>query len=124
VHEMLASAGQNILCPIWVSRKKRKNLAHVPRASSILSHLILCGVSVAPVIGQHGRACVAGGGGPSMIGNHRCGGHPRRGGTCVRDFCPEGYCGMGQHHQSREGGTGEGIESGGGERRGVGLRSR
>jgi hypothetical protein len=60
LHETLASVGRSILHLIRVSLKKSKNLAHVPLASSILSHLLMCGVSAAPVPGQHGRACVVG----------------------------------------------------------------
>jgi hypothetical protein len=52
VHETLASVGWNILRPIRVSfEKNRENLVSVTLASSILSHLLLCGVFAAPVLG-------------------------------------------------------------------------
>jgi hypothetical protein len=92
---MLASVGWNILRPIWVSLKKRENIAYVPLASSTLSHLLLCGVAVAAVLGQRRHACVAIGGDPGMGGSCRCGGHLHHGGTCYIDFCSGGYYGVG-----------------------------
>jgi hypothetical protein len=75
LHETLASVGQNILCQIWVSLKKvRKSCLCASSFLHSLSLLLLCGVFVAPVPGQHGHACIAGGGGPGVGGSHPCGG--------------------------------------------------
>jgi hypothetical protein len=106
----------------------------VPLASSILSYLLLCDVSVALVLGHQGCVSVVGGGGPGVGGSRHCGGHPCHGGTCCKDFCLGGCCGAGQlHHSHRrcgrlgciggEVGMGEAMEIGGGERHDVGLCS-
>jgi hypothetical protein len=90
LHDTLASVDQNILRPIQVSLKREENLACITLASYMLSHPLLCIISVALVLGQHGCACVVSGGDPGAGGSHRCGARLCHGGTCCRDFCPGG----------------------------------
>jgi hypothetical protein len=50
--DMMASINENIMRPIWVSLKREETLARMPLASSLLSHPLLCYVSVALVRGS------------------------------------------------------------------------
>jgi hypothetical protein len=131
-HEMIASIDQNILCQIPVSLKREENLACMPLASSTLSHSLLYFVSATLVPGQRGRAYVVGEGDQGVGSSSRCGGRPCHGCTCSRDFCLGGCCVAGQYrppcqgcrrsgHLGRQGGTGEGIKSGGGEHDDISL---
>jgi hypothetical protein len=72
--------------------EKIEKTASAPPASFMHSHPLLHFVSAAPILGQRGHTCVAGGG-DQGIGGSRCyGSRPCSSSTCYRHFCSEGYC--------------------------------
>jgi hypothetical protein len=79
LQKMLASVNRNILRPIWVSMTKERKICLC--TSGFLQALSSppAFVSTAPV----------------LVGRHCSGGHPRRGGTCYRDFYSGGCYGVG-----------------------------
>jgi hypothetical protein len=94
LYETLALVVQNILRLIHIGLKKEKKFASAPLASFMHSHPILHFVSTAPVLGQCGHVCDVGSSDPGVGCSRCCGSCPRRGGTCCKDFCSGGCCGM------------------------------